>query len=78
MPQTISNAITRFVMLAKTFYFPIDVLLVLLLVKVTKLDNTCLVGLILSFMVLFCKNIIDSVLVQPLISDVVCLTIGAT
>ena len=30
------------------FYFPIDVLLVLLQVKVTKLDNTCLFGLILS------------------------------
>ena len=46
----------------KTFYFPIDVLLVLLQVKVTKLDNTCLVGLILSSIALFVKkNVIDSV-----------------
>ena len=45
----------------KTFYFPIVVLLVLLHVKVTKLDNTCLVGLILSSIALFVKNIIDCV-----------------
>ena len=76
--QVVSNAIARFVMLVKTFYFPIDVLLVLLLVKITKLDNTCLVGLILSFIVLFVKNVIDSVSVQPLILDAVCPIIRAT
>ena len=54
--QVVSNAIARFVMLVKTLYFPIDVLSVLLQVKVTKLDNTCLVGLILSFIVLFVKK----------------------
>ena len=54
-------------MLVKTFYFPIDVLLVLLQIKVTKLDNTCLVGLILSSIALFVKNVIDSASVQPLI-----------
>ena len=32
----------------QNFHFPIDVLLVLLQLKVTNLDNTCLVGLILS------------------------------
>ena len=76
--QVVSNAIARFVMLVKTFYFPIDILLVLLQVKVTKLDNTCLVGLILSFIVLFVKNVIHSVSVQPLILDAVCPTIKAT
>ena len=65
-------------MLVKTFYFPIDVLSVLLQVKVTKLDNTCLVGLILSSIALFVKNVIDSVSVQPLILDAVCPTIRAT
>ena len=65
-------------MLVKTFYFPIDVLLVLLQVKVTKLDNTCLVGLILSSIALLVKNVIDSVSVQPLILDAVCPTIRAT
>ena len=65
-------------MLVKTFYFPIDVLLVSVKVKVTKLDNACLVGLILSFIVLFVKNVIDSVSVQPLILDAVCPTIRAT
>ena len=39
--QVVSNAIARFAMLVKTFYFPINVLLVLLQVKATKLDNTC-------------------------------------
>ena len=68
----------RFVMPVKTFYFPIDVLLVLLQVKVTKLDNTCLVGLILSSIVLFVKNVIDSVSVQPSILDPSCPTIRAT
>ena len=62
----------------KTFYFPIDVLLVLLQVKVTKLDNTCLVGLILSSIALFVKNVIDSVSVQATILDVGCPTIRAT
>ena len=76
--QVVSNAIARFVMLVKTFYSPIDVLLVLLQVKVTKLDNTCLVGLILSSIALFVKNVIDSVSVQPLILDAVCPTIRAT
>ena len=42
--QVVSNAIARSVMLVKKFYFPIDVVLVLLLVKVAKLDNTCFVG----------------------------------
>ena len=65
-------------MLVKTFYFPIDVLLVLLQVKVTKLDNPCLVGLILSFIAHFVKNVIDSVLVQPSILDADCPTIRAT
>ena len=60
----------------KTFYFPTDVLLVLLQVKVTKLDNTCLVGLILSSIALFVK--IDSVSVQPSILDAGCPTIRAT
>ena len=59
-------------MLVKTFHFPVDVLLVLLQVKVTKLDNTCLVGLILASIALFVKNVIDSVSVQPLILDAVC------
>ena len=54
--QVVSNAIARFVTLVKTFYFPIDVLLVLLQIKVTKLDNTCLLGLILLFIVLFVKK----------------------
>ena len=45
----------------QNFYFPIDVLLVLLQVKVTKLGNTCLVGLILSSIALFVKHVIDSV-----------------
>ena len=62
----------------KTSYFPIHILLVLLQVKVTKLDNTCLVGLILSFIALFVKNVIDNVLVRPLILDVGCPTIRAT
>ena len=62
----------------KTFYFPIDVLSVLLQVKVTKLDNTCLVGLILSSIALFVKNVIDSVSVQPSILDAGCPTIRAT
>ena len=62
----------------KTFYFPIDILLVLLQVKVTKLDNTCLVGLILSSIALFVKNVIDSVWVQPSILDAGCPTIRAT
>ena len=65
-------------MLVQTFYFPIDVLLLLLQVKVAKLDNTCLVGLILSSSALFVKNVIDSVSVQPLILDAVCPTIKAT
>ena len=56
MIQVASNAIARFVMLVKTFYFPMHVLFVLLQVKVTKLDHTCLVGLILSFIVFFCKK----------------------
>ena len=47
-------------MFVKTFYCPIDVLSVLLQVKVTKLDNTCLVGLILSSIAIFVKNVIDS------------------
>ena len=76
--QVVSNAIARFVMLVKTFCFPIDVLLVLLQVKVTKLDNTCPVRLILSFTVLFVKNVIDSVSVQPMILDAICPTITAT
>ena len=76
--QVVSNAITRFVMLIKTFYFPTDVLLVLLQVKVIKLDNTCLVGLILSSIALFVKNVIDSMSVQPLILDAVRPTIRAT
>ena len=54
--QVVSNAIARFVMLVNTFYFSIHILLVLLLVKVTNLDNTCLVGLILSFYCAFCKK----------------------
>ena len=57
---------------------PIDVLLVLLQVKVTKLDNTCLVGLILSSIALFVKNVIDSVSVQPSILDTGCPNIRAT
>ena len=76
--QVVPNAIARFVMLVKTFYFPVDVLLVLLQVKVTKLDRTCLVGLILSSFVLFVKNVIDSVSVQPSILDAGCPTIRAT
>ena len=76
--QAVSNAVARFVMPVKTSYFPIDVLLVLLQVKVTKLDNTCLVALILSSIVLFVKNVIDSVLVQPLILDAGCPTIRTT
>ena len=44
----------------QNFYFPVDILLVLLQVKFTKLDNTCLVGLILSSIALFVKNVIDS------------------
>ena len=75
--QVDSNAIPRFVMLVKTLYFPIDILLVLLLAKVTKLD-TCLVGLILSFIVLFVKIVIYSASVQPLILDAVCPAIRAT
>ena len=62
----------------KTFYFPIDVLLVLLQVKVIKLDHTCLVGLILSSIALFVKNVIDSVSVQASILDAGCPTIRAT
>ena len=76
--QVVSNAIARFLMLVNSFYFPIDVLLVLLQVKVTKLDNTCLVGLILSSIALFIKNVIDSVSVQPLFLDAVCPTIRVT
>ena len=40
----------------KTFHFPIDVLLMLLQVKVTKSDNTCLFGLIFSSIALFVKK----------------------
>ena len=76
--QQLNCSSSRFVMLVKTFYFPIDVLLVLLQVKVTKLDNTRLVRLILSSIALFVKNVIDSVSVQPLILDAVCPTIRAT
>ena len=72
------NAIARFLMPVKTFYFPIDVLVVLLQVKVTKLDNTCLVGLILSSTALFVKNVIDSVSVQSSILDAGCSTVRAT
>ena len=54
--QVVLKTIARFVMLVKTFHFPIDVLLVLSLVKITKLDSTCLVGLILSFIVLFVRE----------------------
>ena len=43
-------------MLVKTFYFPMDVSLVQLQVKVTKLDKTCLVGLILLSIALFVKK----------------------
>ena len=50
----------------------------LLQVKVTKLDNTCLVGLILAFVVLFVKIVIDSVSVQLLILDAVSPTFRAT